>query len=1239
MNLFSLTIALLTVLYSTCIMAKFNVYNSARVEANKPNAPNWEFLSKTQGFQRYGTSHDWTYTGLLADVIVLGDFAYSVQGNGSSNGSAAKNTVLSLNLINGTVTQIGDLGVNYSQSNTVVEYKGRLFSIGGGTNAINYALNSVVEYDPTSHEWYQLSNAPLPRLGGEANVYRESIYYFGGWGFDTYNRAKIRLGEDGFFYSDIDENISWKQDVQRYNIADDKWEIIGHIPPDIVFTDSATVAETVYFTEMSTTSTPSAELSTFNIETSVWNKVLLPSPLFNASITRVGSDLVVYGKPDRTADNSDWRFYIYDTTTMQWSSAQSLPISSSDHQFRLAGYQDQLYYIESDASGNSNANIYRTKLNNSENNQNEYEAREAPHIVSSALANGDAISTNGSGNVINLVIDNEVDYEQIRWSADNTEQRNALRNVTQSLFEKLPDQYDFIYIIVNEDANHPNSRAYGYHVPVLNDIQGIGQGIFDFSGSYGSNERLQSIVVLPTKFDLLHGPSLHEIMHRWGNYLSSPLDSLRHQEWLGFSEEQQYHFGYLSSGGQLGGWQDIDFNLLDLPDLYFVNDAKEGLAGFSGLGPGNNSIKYSELELYLMGLIPLSEVSDMAEPASQPVETDNYPIFRIDGFDAITSQSIEENNGVRIPNSSQSPKQFNTLFVVVSQTPLSDSEWHNYEHHVQNFTQIGEDTYFRLYNFWEATEGLASLNVPDSRLYFSDYQTDTDNDGLYDFQEEELGTDINSPDTDVDGISDFDEVANSLNPLDHNDAEQDFDNDGLTNREEVLYGTNLLSEDTDNDLVSDFDEVSLGLNPLDPSDASQAPGILILFDDINNNQLPDWLRVKTTSNLTEVSLVHSHTLADVASFSLPHTLSSPTFHLLEDRNDDDIREFATFGFNTFVERYQLNVYDGVNGKSLGVWNWANTHDNVKFKPTPDFNNDGYQEYAIVGIHKVNKTRQLVVKDGATKRQYQVFKWVDNWESPRIVFMDDVTGDSVSEVALYGHHKRLNKGQLFALDGQTGAKLNVYNWNKLWSKNTLHKMSDIDGDGTADWGQFGERLDDGRYQWVVKKGSDSKGVIRTFSWPADLTNTNPLLLKDRTGDGVKEVAIYGVNDKGNVILRINDGKLSNTRIANFSWPNLWQHQSVIELGDLNKDGFNEVALLGTNKRSNATQLIIKNGNDASEYGRLSFSTTSHKVEIKSFDVNEDGYADIAIHGIEIAPLSSTISFFSGQDLSLLRKANY
>ena len=513
--------------------------------------------------------------------------------------------------------------------------------------------------------------------------------------------------------------------------------------------------------------------------------------------------------------------------------------------------------------------------------------------------------------------------------------------------------------------------------------------------------------------------------------------------------------------------------------------------------------------------------------------------------------------------------------------------------------------------------------------------TDSDSDGLNDYQEADYGTDIYNTDSDFDGISDFDEVINGLSPLDATDATADADNDGLSNLDELLFGTDINNADTDDDGVSDGDEIQLGLNPLDPNDIANAPSDLVKFTDYNGDGVIDWLKHSVVGDAVWLTVLDGRDFSVFSFFNMSSKLENVSVEQLGDRNNDGIKEIGLFGFNADVGRYQLAVYNGYTGKSMGTWNWPETLQDVEFKLLEDLTLDGVQEYAITGIHLTNGTKQLFIKDGASKQTYQTFKWTNQWLDARIVQMSDITNDGVPEVALYGRHERLDKGQLFVFDGaNSNNKLDVYNWNKLWNNLSLHEMDDLDGDGTIDWGQFGQRKDDGRYQWLVKKGHDKRGVIRTFSWPNDLSDVKPLLLSDTTGDEVREVALYGKDHNGKILLRVNDGRLANTRIANYSWPATWLEEQVMELGDLNNDGTNEVALLGVNKNTGKYQLVVKDGQAGTEYGRLTFEGDWADLAISSYDANSDGQADIIVNGVDVGTLKRSSLIYSGDGLGLL-----
>lgn len=105
--------------------------------------------------------------------------------------------------------------------------------------------------------------------------------------------------------------------------------------------------------------------------------------------------------------------------------------------------------------------------------------------------------------------------------------------------------------------------------------------------------------------------------------------------------------------------------------------------------------------------------------------------------------------------------------------------------------------------------------------------SDLDNDGLYNFEEIRLGTDPNNPDTDGDGVNDKQD-AYPTDPLRYDgfdmdgdgipDSEDaDIDGDGLYNFEEEKLGTDLYNSDTDGDGVGDKEDAY----PLDASKSSK----------------------------------------------------------------------------------------------------------------------------------------------------------------------------------------------------------------------------------------------------------------------------------------------------------------------------------------------------------------------------------------------------------------------------------
>ena len=197
-----------------------------------------------------------------------------------------------------------------------------------------------------------------------------------------------------------------------------------------------------------------------------------------------------------------------------------------------------------------------------------------------------------------------------------------------------------------------------------------------------------------------------------------------------------------------------------------------------------------------------------------------------------------------------------------------------------------------------------------------DETLDSDEDGIPDSLEIEIGTNPNDPDTDGDGLYDYLEIMVGYNPTiqdtDGNgilDGEEDLDSDGLCNVNELSLDTDILSEDTDGDRLKDGEElytygtdpknpdtdgdgildgneVAIGKNPTDPADATiRIEQTKIL--EITNEEDPAITSVEVTLSLAD-SIDRSLKIrdmfnVDVRTTNVPGRIGSPlSFECNED---------------------------------------------------------------------------------------------------------------------------------------------------------------------------------------------------------------------------------------------------------------------------------------------------------------------------------------------------------------------
>lgn len=176
----------------------------------------------------------------------------------------------------------------------------------------------------------------------------------------------------------------------------------------------------------------------------------------------------------------------------------------------------------------------------------------------------------------------------LRWD-DVYLGRTVPKPVVRRLYEYFPDDYDWVAAV--QPVSSPDNR---FFVHVRNDVRGIGVNLLDNGADWGSARRLKGTIQFPldSYFDLAETAAPHEIGHQWMAFLRQesslqpgvphwPISTLAYGI-MGFTAGGagaafRYRLEPLGNG---------DYRMAQAPQAREFND----------------------MELYLMGLAPASEV-------------------------------------------------------------------------------------------------------------------------------------------------------------------------------------------------------------------------------------------------------------------------------------------------------------------------------------------------------------------------------------------------------------------------------------------------------------------------------------------------------------------------------------------------------------------------------------------------------------------------------------------------------
>ena len=227
--------------------------------------------------------------------------------------------------------------------------------------------------------------------------------------------------------------------------------------------------------------------------------------------------------------------------------------------------------------------------------------------------------------------------------------------IAKRFYQLFPDTFDFLNIISAESIVENR-----YHIGVSNDVHGIGLSIHNGAAQYGSAGRLLGITNYPVAsfFDLAELGSQHEAGHQWINFV------LAGEPHWPISGLARGIMGYSIPGSNVGG--DFPYDLIPVGGGNYrvhVNPRASLDVGFT------------DLDLYLMGLLPASQVRPaiVFQNQNQSAQLHEGGIL-LGPVQMVGAQTIAASNGARTPPAATARKSFHLASIIVSRDRLLSND-------------------------------------------------------------------------------------------------------------------------------------------------------------------------------------------------------------------------------------------------------------------------------------------------------------------------------------------------------------------------------------------------------------------------------------------------------------------------------------------------------------------------------------------------------------------------------------
>jgi S-layer homology domain/Putative binding domain, N-terminal len=218
----------------------------------------------------------------------------------------------------------------------------------------------------------------------------------------------------------------------------------------------------------------------------------------------------------------------------------------------------------------------------------------------------------------------------------------SVQTLSSKVYSALPDVYDFLSFTTTSQRLCPGGKSVGWHMLVKQTWTGTGTPPFDTSASYGSAGKLLGIQLIEQQSSDYFPVFAHETVHQWADYLPAA---------LGISGAGGHWADNTNIAGAVGG------------GAWTPNGDGTYWAAPSGW---ISRWRVSPLELYLMGLAPVSETPAILVSDSAPISFGQNGSRVVGPFRQVAMAQIQQLAGVRTPGPEAAQRAFRTAFVVTT---------------------------------------------------------------------------------------------------------------------------------------------------------------------------------------------------------------------------------------------------------------------------------------------------------------------------------------------------------------------------------------------------------------------------------------------------------------------------------------------------------------------------------------------------------------------------------------------